>query len=157
MAGRPKNVSGGCAVCIVEGTRPIIAEIQSLSSRRIPFPAAHATGFSQPPLPAACRAGKAADCGFPAPTSTSTSSEDGLTSLPPYRRAGAHFGVRTCRLTTSDSGGRLGRRRDTQFRCWRRARAKPSGWVYQNPRAGARQQLERLNPIDYAGACKECI
>ena len=30
LAGRPKNISGNCAVCTVEGTRPIIAEIQAL-------------------------------------------------------------------------------------------------------------------------------
>ena len=32
LAGRPKNVSGNCPVCVLEGTRPIIAEIQSLVS-----------------------------------------------------------------------------------------------------------------------------
>lgn len=30
LAGRPKKVSGNCAVCTMEGTRPIIAEVQSL-------------------------------------------------------------------------------------------------------------------------------
>lgn len=30
LAGRPKNVSGNCAVCVMEGSRPIIAEIQAL-------------------------------------------------------------------------------------------------------------------------------
>ena len=30
LAGRPKGVSGSCAVCVMEGTRPIIAEIQAL-------------------------------------------------------------------------------------------------------------------------------
>ena len=30
LAGRPKNISGNCAVCTIEGTRPIIAEIQAL-------------------------------------------------------------------------------------------------------------------------------
>lgn len=30
LAGRPSNVSGNCAVCIMEGTRPLIAEIQVL-------------------------------------------------------------------------------------------------------------------------------
>ena len=30
LAGRPKKVSGNCAVCTIEGTRPIIAEIQAL-------------------------------------------------------------------------------------------------------------------------------
>ncbi|MCQ2354074.1 MAG: DNA repair protein RadA [Clostridia bacterium] len=32
LAGRPKKVSGNCAVCTIEGTRPIIAEVQSLVS-----------------------------------------------------------------------------------------------------------------------------
>lgn len=32
LEGRPKNVSGNCAVCVMEGTRPIIAEIQALST-----------------------------------------------------------------------------------------------------------------------------
>lgn len=30
LAGRPEGVSGSCAVCVMEGTRPIIAEIQAL-------------------------------------------------------------------------------------------------------------------------------
>lgn len=30
LAGRPKNVSGNCAVCIMEGSRPIVAEVQAL-------------------------------------------------------------------------------------------------------------------------------
>lgn len=30
LAGRPKKVSGNCAVCTMEGTRPLIAEIQAL-------------------------------------------------------------------------------------------------------------------------------
>ena len=30
LAGRPKGISGNCAVCTLEGTRPIIAEIQAL-------------------------------------------------------------------------------------------------------------------------------
>lgn len=46
MAGRPKNVSGSCAVCIVEGTRPIIAEIQALASPTVfPSPRRTATGL----------------------------------------------------------------------------------------------------------------
>lgn len=36
LEGRPKNMSGNCAVCVIEGTRPIIAEIQALA-RRLPF------------------------------------------------------------------------------------------------------------------------
>ncbi|MBR5516052.1 MAG: DNA repair protein RadA [Clostridia bacterium] len=31
LAGRPKGVSGSCAVCLMEGSRPIIAEIQALA------------------------------------------------------------------------------------------------------------------------------
>jgi len=38
LAGRPKNVSGNCAVCTLEGTRPIIAEIQALVTQT-PYPA----------------------------------------------------------------------------------------------------------------------
>jgi len=30
LAGRPQNVSGNCAVCVMEGTRPLIAEVQAL-------------------------------------------------------------------------------------------------------------------------------
>lgn len=30
LEGRPKGVSGSCAVCVMEGTRPVIAEIQAL-------------------------------------------------------------------------------------------------------------------------------
>ncbi|MBQ4561655.1 MAG: DNA repair protein RadA [Clostridia bacterium] len=30
LAGRPKDVSGSCAVCLMEGSRPIIAEVQAL-------------------------------------------------------------------------------------------------------------------------------
>jgi DNA repair protein RadA/Sms len=32
MAQRPVNVSGSCAVCVVEGMRPIITEIQALAT-----------------------------------------------------------------------------------------------------------------------------
>lgn len=32
LSGRPKNTPGNCAVCTIEGTRPIIAEIQALVS-----------------------------------------------------------------------------------------------------------------------------
>ncbi len=42
LAGRPKNVSGNCAVCTLEGTRPLIAEIQALVSQT-PFPAPRRT------------------------------------------------------------------------------------------------------------------
>ena len=30
MTDRPKNIPGNCAVCVIEGTRPIIAEVQAL-------------------------------------------------------------------------------------------------------------------------------
>ncbi|MBO5305905.1 MAG: DNA repair protein RadA [Clostridia bacterium] len=33
LSGRPKNMSGNCAVCTMEGTRPIIAEIQALVTK----------------------------------------------------------------------------------------------------------------------------
>ena len=39
LAGRPKNVSGNCAACMIEGTRPMIAEIQALATD---------TGFPSP-------------------------------------------------------------------------------------------------------------
>ncbi len=42
LAGRPKNVSGNCAVCTIEGTRPMIAEIQALVSQT-PYPAPRRT------------------------------------------------------------------------------------------------------------------
>ncbi len=37
LSGRPKGVSGNCAVCLMEGSRPIIAEIQALSVESV-FP-----------------------------------------------------------------------------------------------------------------------
>ena len=37
LDGRPKNVPGNCAVCTIEGTRPLIAEIQALVSQT-PYP-----------------------------------------------------------------------------------------------------------------------
>ena len=46
MSGRPKNVSGNCAVCVIEGTRPIIAEIQALTSNTVfPSPKRTSNGF----------------------------------------------------------------------------------------------------------------
>ena len=42
LAGRPKNISGNCAVCTLEGTRPLIAEIQALVSPTA-FPAPRRT------------------------------------------------------------------------------------------------------------------
>ncbi len=32
LSGRPKNTSGNCAVCVMEGSRPIITEIQALTT-----------------------------------------------------------------------------------------------------------------------------
>ena len=37
LSGRPKNISGNCAVCVMEGSRPIITEIQALVSKSV-FP-----------------------------------------------------------------------------------------------------------------------
>ena len=43
---RPKNVSGSCAVCVMEGSRPLITEIQALVSPTVfPSPKRSATGF----------------------------------------------------------------------------------------------------------------
>jgi len=43
---RPKGVSGSCAVCIIEGTRPIIAEIQALSTpTAFPSPRRMSSGY----------------------------------------------------------------------------------------------------------------
>lgn len=42
MAGRPRNVSGNCALCTVEGTRPLIAEIQALVTPTV-FPSPRRT------------------------------------------------------------------------------------------------------------------
>ena len=42
LADRPKNASGNCALCTVEGTRPLIAEVQALVSAT-PFPAPRRT------------------------------------------------------------------------------------------------------------------
>ena len=33
LASRPKNVSGNCAACVMEGTRPLITEIQALTAQ----------------------------------------------------------------------------------------------------------------------------
>lgn len=35
LADRPAGVSGNCAVCVIEGTRPIIAEIQALTTSTV--------------------------------------------------------------------------------------------------------------------------
>lgn len=46
LSGRPHRVSGTCVACIMEGTRPILAEIQSLASKTsYAAPRRMATGF----------------------------------------------------------------------------------------------------------------
>ncbi len=46
LAGRPKNVSGNCPVCVMEGTRPIIAEIQALVTGTVfPSPKRAVNGY----------------------------------------------------------------------------------------------------------------
>lgn len=46
LSERPANVSGNCAVCVMEGTRPIIAEIQALScTTAFPAPRRISTGI----------------------------------------------------------------------------------------------------------------
>jgi len=42
LAGRPEGVSGNCAVCVLEGTRPIVAEIQALVTTTV-FPSPRRT------------------------------------------------------------------------------------------------------------------
>lgn len=46
LAGRPKNTSGNCAACVIEGTRPIIAEVQALVTPTVfPSPKRNANGI----------------------------------------------------------------------------------------------------------------
>lgn len=46
LAGRPRNVSGTCVACVMEGTRPILAEVQALVSKTgFGTPRRTATGF----------------------------------------------------------------------------------------------------------------
>lgn len=46
LADRPKGVSGNCAVCVIEGTRPLIAEIQALATATVfPSPRRTSTGI----------------------------------------------------------------------------------------------------------------
>lgn len=46
LSGRPKNISGNCAVCVMEGTRPLITEIQALVSKSVfPSPKRAANGI----------------------------------------------------------------------------------------------------------------
>lgn len=42
LADRPKNIAGNCAVCVMEGSRPILSEIQALVSNTV-FPAPRRT------------------------------------------------------------------------------------------------------------------
>ena len=46
LSGRPKNVSGTCVACVMEGTRPILAEVQGLAtSSGFGNPRRMSTGF----------------------------------------------------------------------------------------------------------------
>ena len=46
LSGRPQGVSGNCAVCVIEGSRPIIAEIQALVTQTFfPSPRRSSTGI----------------------------------------------------------------------------------------------------------------
>ncbi len=46
LAGRPEGVSGNCAVCVIEGSRPILAEIQALVTQSFfPSPRRSSTGI----------------------------------------------------------------------------------------------------------------
>lgn len=46
LAGRPKGVPGNCAVCVMEGTRPIVAEIQALVTQTtFPTPRRNSNGI----------------------------------------------------------------------------------------------------------------
>ncbi len=46
LSGRPKNVSGNCIACVIEGSRPILAEVQALAAKSsFAAPRRTATGF----------------------------------------------------------------------------------------------------------------
>lgn len=46
LEGRPENVSGTCVACVIEGSRPILAEVQALVSKSgYAVPKRMATGF----------------------------------------------------------------------------------------------------------------
>ena len=46
VSGRPINVSGNCTVCVMEGTRPILAEVQALVAKTVfPVPKRTASGL----------------------------------------------------------------------------------------------------------------
>ena len=46
LSGRPVNVSGTCVACVMEGTRPVLSEIQALATKTsFPSPRRTASGF----------------------------------------------------------------------------------------------------------------
>jgi len=46
LSGRPRNVSGNCVACVMEGSRPILAEVQALAAKTsYSAPRRMATGF----------------------------------------------------------------------------------------------------------------
>ena len=46
LEGRPENVSGTCVACVMEGTRPVLSEIQALATKTsFPSPRRTASGF----------------------------------------------------------------------------------------------------------------
>ena len=46
LSGRPSNVSGTCVACVIEGSRPILAEVQALVSKTsFGTPRRMSTGF----------------------------------------------------------------------------------------------------------------
>ncbi|MBP3919026.1 MAG: DNA repair protein RadA [Clostridia bacterium] len=46
LSGRPQGISGNCAVCVIEGSRPIVAEIQALVTQTFfPSPRRSSTGI----------------------------------------------------------------------------------------------------------------
>jgi DNA repair protein RadA/Sms len=46
LSQRPTNVSGNCTMCVIEGTRPILAEVQALVTKTAyPVPKRTSTGF----------------------------------------------------------------------------------------------------------------
>ena len=46
LSGRPQNVSGSCVACVMEGSRPILAEVQALASKtNFGVPRRTCTGF----------------------------------------------------------------------------------------------------------------
>ena len=77
LEGRPIGISGTCVACVMEGTRPVLSEIQALATKTsFPSPRRTASGFDyNRHVPAFGRAGKGApDTPFTIRMSTSTSS-----------------------------------------------------------------------------------